>query len=117
MASCRVGLTLWPSRKAVKVTLADNSHDKGALLKCSSDVACKMFGRNSPSAWYSTTTKRTARLVCVTRKYTADRLCLMSYLSTPPPPRAPTAGRVTCTTLRSTPAAIAVFDSIAVGAY
>ncbi|KAH7472064.1 hypothetical protein FOMA001_g13577 [Fusarium oxysporum f. sp. matthiolae] len=82
--------------QAVKKILVENGHDKEALLKDSSDGACKVF-------------------VCATSKQTTDTVCLTSYR-----PHGLT-HLFDSTTIwqacRATSAATTFFDPIAIGPY
>lgn len=107
--------------QAVQQILAENGHDKDALLKDSSDGACKVYV-DAPVplhvvlATHSTNMRTSKSFVCATSKETADGVCLKSYWT----PRG-TDHLYGCTTIweacRATSAATTLFDPIAIGPY
>ncbi|KAG7410244.1 Phospholipase A I [Fusarium oxysporum f. sp. raphani] len=101
--------------QAVKKILVENGHDEEALLKDSSDGACKVYVHSTFPINVSARLSETTSFVCATSKQTTDTVCLTSYR-----PHGLT-HLFDSTTIwqacRATSAATTFFDPIAIGPY
>lgn len=101
--------------QAVKKILVENGHHEEALLKDSSDGACKVYVHSTFPINVSARLSEPTSFVCATSKQTTDTVCLTSYR-----PHGLT-HLFDSTTIwqacRATSAATTFFDPIAIGPY